>query len=102
MIDSLLILDSLSPVPPILMRPKKTMMAMVAEVAEKYEVTPEDLKGPSRRSEFIAARQEAMWRARNELGKSLPYIGRYFGDRDHTTVIHACRRHAQRQAEARA
>ena len=40
-----------------------------------------------------------MYLARELTGESLPAIGRHFGGRDHTTVLHACRRTAKRIAE---
>ena len=40
-----------------------------------------------------------MYLARELTGESLPAIGRDFGGRDHTTVLHACRRTAARIAE---
>ena len=43
-------------------------------------------------------RQLAMYLARELTGQTLPAIGRAFGGRDHTTVLHACRRTAERMA----
>ena len=39
-----------------------------------------------------------MYLARELTDQTLPAIGRAFGDRDHTTVMHACKRTAQRMA----
>jgi chromosomal replication initiator protein len=39
-----------------------------------------------------------MYLARELTGESLPAIGRHFGGRDHTTVLHACRRASTRLA----
>jgi chromosomal replication initiator protein len=50
------------------------------------------MRGPSRRSQVVRARGVAMLLARNLTGKSLETIGDYFGRRDHTTVLHACRK----------
>ena len=48
-----------------------------------------DLIGPSRRRPLVTARQIAMYVFRDLTDLSFPAIGREFGDRDHTTVIHA-------------
>jgi chromosomal replication initiator protein len=40
----------------------------------------------------------AMYLAREHTGQSLPAIGRSFGGRDHSTVLHACRRVSKRVA----
>lgn len=46
-----------------------------------------------RRMQYIArARQIAMWLSRHTTHLSLPQIGRAFGGRDHTTIMHACSR----------
>jgi len=47
------------------------------------------LIGPSRRRDIAHARQYAIWRCRKETDASLKQIGLCFGDRDHTTVLHA-------------
>jgi hypothetical protein len=69
-------------------------------VAKKHGVKYSDLKSPRRQKHLVMARQEAMWLIRKECpGLSLPAIGRLFGGKDHTTVLHACRVHAKRVAE---
>lgn len=45
-----------------------------------------------RNAMIVAPRQKAMWLARYYTGRSLPEIGRQFGKRDHTTVLHAVRK----------
>lgn len=47
-----------------------------------------DLKSPLRRQPLVAARNVAMYLARQLSGKSLKQIGEFFGGRDHTTVIY--------------
>jgi len=67
------------------------------EVAIKHGVRVSDLRGPSRTKRFVIARQEAMWEIRNRRPTfSLPQIGRLFGKRDHTTVLHGIRVHQKR------
>jgi chromosomal replication initiator protein len=54
-----------------------------------FGFTIEELTGPSRRRPLVIARQIAMYLFRELTDYSYPAIGREFGDRDHTTVIHA-------------
>lgn len=61
-------------------------------VAEYYKIKVADLLS-KRRNRFLArARQIAMTLAKELTTHSLPEIGAAFGDRDHTTVLHACRK----------
>jgi chromosomal replication initiator protein len=59
---------------------------------EYFGVTREELLSPARSARVARARQVAMYLARELTGESLPAIGRQFGGRDHTTVLHAWRR----------
>ena len=64
-----------------------------------YQLAAEDLKG-KKKDRFIShPRQIAMYLCREHLGSSLPQIGRDFGGRDHSTVIHACEKIAAERAE---
>jgi chromosomal replication initiator protein len=54
-----------------------------------------DLRSPSRRRVVVRARGVAMYLARELTGGSLNEIGVFFGGRDHTTVMHGCRRTEQ-------
>lgn len=65
---------------------------IMREAATYYDVTVEDLIGPSRRRPLVVARQVAMYLHRELTELSLPRIGEIFGDRDHTTVLHAQRK----------
>jgi chromosomal replication initiator protein len=69
-----------------------TFRLICGKTAKYFSVTLQQLRGPSRRSLVVRARGVAMWLARNLTGKSLESIGQYFGQRDHTTVLHACRK----------
>lgn len=61
-------------------------------VAGYYKVRVSDLLSKSRRRSVTRPRQMAMTMAKELTSHSLPEIGDAFGGRDHTTVLHACRR----------
>ena len=61
-------------------------------VAEYYKVRLSDLLSPSRTRSLARPRQVAMSLAKELTRHSLPEIGEAFGGRDHTTVLHACKR----------
>ena len=61
-------------------------------VAKRCRVKKSEMQGPARRASLVRARGLAMLAARRLAKKSLSEIGRYFGGRDHTTVLHACRK----------
>lgn len=63
----------------------------IAEVAERYGLSAEDLKGRARVRAVAHPRQEAMAIIHAAGGYSLPQIGRFFGGRDHTTVLKGIR-----------
>lgn len=64
------------------------------------EVTMEDLVGPIRHRGVVQARTDCMRRIRFTLKWSFPRIGKLFGDRDHTTVMHACEKDLSLQKPA--
>jgi chromosomal replication initiator protein len=57
-----------------------------------FAITREELLSRSRAERVVWPRQAAMWLTKELTEHSLPSIGRAFGGRDHTTVLHACRR----------
>lgn len=59
-------------------------------VGKYFNVNPKDLKGSKRSNDITFPRQIAMYLCRNVANMSLPQIGKDFGKRDHTTVMHAC------------
>ncbi len=61
-------------------------------VAEYYKIRLSDLSAKSRSRSIARPRQVAMSLAKELTSKSLPEIGQAFGGRDHTTVLHACRK----------
>ena len=58
-------------------------------VAGRYGVTMMDINGARRGADVILPRMIAVYLARELTGKSLPEIGRRFGGRDHTTILHS-------------
>ncbi len=62
------------------------------KTAEFYKLEVKDFHSPQRARRVARPRQVAMYLARKLTSRSLPEIGRRFGGRDHTTVLHACRR----------
>jgi chromosomal replication initiator protein len=65
---------------------------------EAFGLTRQELLSASRVARVAWPRQVAMYLAREHTNASLPTIGAEFGGRGHTTVIHACRRTAERIA----
>ncbi|GAA6180915.1 MULTISPECIES: chromosomal replication initiator protein DnaA [unclassified Shimia] len=62
------------------------------KVAEHYNIRLSDMIGPKRVRTFARPRQVAMYLCKQLTSRSLPEIGRRFGGRDHTTVMHGVRR----------
>lgn len=65
---------------------------IASATARHFSLRLSDLRGTSRRRPLVRARDVAMLLARSLTQQSLQRIGQYFGDRDHTTVLHACRK----------
>jgi chromosomal replication initiator protein len=61
-------------------------------VCKETSVTLEQMKGPSRRSSIVRARGLAMLLIRQLTSESYENIGALFSNRDHTTVMHACKK----------
>ena len=61
-------------------------------VADFYHLRLSDMSSPQRSRSIVRPRQIAMALAKELTSHSLPEIGRSFGGRDHTTVLHACRK----------
>ncbi len=66
-------------------------------VADYYQVRPLDLRSSKRARQFSHPRQIAMYLCKQLTKHSFPEIGRLFGDRDHTTVMHAVRKIDEKQ-----
>ncbi len=69
-----------------------TTSMIMAQTANYFDVTIDDLCGQSRTHTLVGARQIAMYLCRELTDLSLPKIGAQFGGRDHTTVMHAERK----------
>lgn len=71
---------------------KKTVIAIdniQEEVSKFYGITIKDIKGTKRQQNIVLARQIAMYLTRVLTDYSLPKIGKEFGGRDHSTVLHS-------------
>ncbi|HEV3025713.1 MAG TPA: DnaA/Hda family protein [Pirellulales bacterium] len=71
---------------------RASLQGIAANTARYFVLRVAELKSPSRRRAVVMARDVAMYLARQLTGKSLKQIGDYFGGRDHTTVLHGCRK----------
>ena len=70
--------------------PRATPQAIIDGVSAHFEMPVEALKGRRRDARTALARQVAMYLIRDELHLPFAEIGESFGDRDHSTVVHAC------------
>jgi chromosomal replication initiator protein len=79
-----------------LVRPQEPKRIKIEEiqriVARQYNVSRGDLLSSRRTANVVRPRQVAMYLAKTLTLRSLPEIGRRFGGRDHTTVLHAVRK----------
>ena len=62
-------------------------------VCKAWGKSREDMISDRRNDDIVIPRHIAMTLAKHLTGRSLPYIGRKFGGRDHTTVLHAIRKY---------
>jgi len=68
-------------------------------VADEFSITHNDMTSKRRARDIARPRQVAMYLCKKLTKRSLPDIGRRFGGRDHTTVMHAVKRIDQLRAE---
>ena len=71
---------------------KITVEEIQRKVSEHYNIRLSDMIGPKRLRTYARPRQIAMYLAKQMTSRSLPEIGRRFGGRDHTTVMHGVKR----------
>jgi chromosomal replication initiator protein len=69
--------------------PEVSIDRIQSAVSERFKLSREELCGDRRSQNIVYPRQVAMYLSRELTDASLPKIGREFGGRDHTTVIHA-------------
>jgi chromosomal replication initiator protein len=79
--------------------PEISAATIMAVTAEYFAISIDDLTGSSRSRVLVSARQMAMYLCRELTDLSLPKIGEKFGNRDHTTVMHAERKIRAQMAE---
>jgi chromosomal replication initiator protein len=89
------VLDSLYPKA---QAPTRSIEEIKAAACEQFGISSEELVSAARTARLAWPRQVAMYLARELTQESLPAIGREFGGRDHTTVLHAWRRTEQRMS----
>ena len=71
---------------------KVTMDEIMKKICHYYNVRMSDLFSPRRSRNIARPRQMAMFLAKSLTSRSYPEIGKRFGNRDHTTVMHAVRK----------
>jgi len=71
---------------------RTTVERIVQRVGQYFQVAPRQMKSRDRSRGSLLPRQVGMYLARLLTGLSLEQIGAYFGGRDHSTVLHACRK----------
>jgi chromosomal replication initiator protein len=69
-----------------------TVQEIQAATCQRLGISPEALSSSDRTARVAWARQVAMYLSRELTDATLPAIGRAFGGRNHSTVLHACRR----------
>lgn len=74
---------------------------IIRHTAEYFDLSLDDLYGPSRSQQIAISRQIAMYLCRELTPLSLPKIGQLFGGRDHTTVMYAHKKVTQLISERR-
>ncbi|VAW01057.1 Chromosomal replication initiator protein DnaA [hydrothermal vent metagenome] len=71
---------------------KITIEEIQRQVSDHYNIRLSDMIGPKRLRIYVRPRQVAMYLCKQMTSRSLPEIGRRFGRRDHTTVMHGVRK----------
>lgn len=73
--------------------PRDEINAILERVAARHDITVTRLISHDRRREVVLARDQAIYEVADAFPwMSLPHLGRIFGGRDHTTILHALRK----------
>jgi chromosomal replication initiator protein len=78
-----------------------TPAEVIKAVATHFGLKPAELRARTKREQIVFPRQVAMYILKEASGLSLPEIGRQFGDKHHTTALHAVRKIAQMREDDR-
>lgn len=76
-----------------------TVDAIQKHVAAAYRLQPKDLKSKTNKAEIVVPRQVAMYLCKELTDASLPEIGRKFGGKHHSTVLHSIRKVEERMGK---
>jgi chromosomal replication initiator protein len=90
------VLDGLYPKTGAAARTARSVTEIQVATARHFGISTDELLSSARSPRIAWPRQVAMYLSRELTDESLPSIGRHFGGRDHTTVLHACRRASTR------
>jgi chromosomal replication initiator protein len=71
---------------------KPQLRSITKQVCRYFNLKTTELRGPARQQRVVRARGVAMLLARQLTSHSLDQVGRHYGNRDHSTVLHACRK----------
>jgi chromosomal replication initiator protein len=65
---------------------------VISAAAREFSLNPTEIKGSSRQRTVSTARNICIYLIRHHLGMSFQQIGSFFSGRDHSTIIHACKK----------
>ena len=98
-VDSALVEEVLGGLYPDLRPRARSVEEIQRRICQDFDISMDELVSASRAQAVAWPRQVAMYLTRELTDATLPAIGRAFGNRNHTTVLHACKRTAARIAE---
>lgn len=85
--------------PSVKYEPMREMGSIVRKLAKQYGVSPREIRGECRQKHLVEIRHKAMYMAYKTGRYSLATIGRYFGGRDHTSILHAVQKMGRRNGK---